>query len=45
MQIIIYNGDKYFTYNFPKSMLDNIRKMCYDLNIKYYCINYQGDDV
>jgi hypothetical protein len=35
---------EYMTYNFPKSELDNIRKICYDLGIKYYCINYQGDE-
>jgi len=44
MQIIIYKQQRYMTYNFPKSELDNIRKICYDLDIKYYCINYQGDE-
>ena len=34
---------EYMTYNFPKSELDNILKICYDLGIKYYCINYQGE--
>ena len=31
------------TYNFHRSELDIIRKICYDLGIKYYCINYQGE--
>jgi len=43
MQIVIFKKGKYITYNFPKSMLDEIRKICYDMSIKYYCINYQGD--
>jgi len=44
MQIVIYKNKKYMTFNFPKSELDEIRKICYDLGIKYYCINYQGED-
>ena len=44
MQIIIYKNKQTMTYNFPKSELDNILKICYDLGIKYYCINYQGDE-
>ena len=41
MQIIIYRYGKYMTHNFPPEELDNIRKICYDLKIKYYIINYQ----
>ena len=45
MQIIIKKQGKTLVHNFPKSELDNIRKICYDLGIKYYIINYQESNV
>ena len=41
MQIVIYKNKKTMTFNFKREQFDEIRKMCYTLNIKYYCINYQ----
>ena len=44
MQIIIYKNKQTMIYNFKREELDEIHKMCYTLGIKYYCINYQGEN-
>ena len=41
MMITIYKGyQNYVTHNFPAIELDKIRKICYDIGIKYYTISY-----
>ena len=38
--ITIYKGyQNYITHNFPAIELDKIRKICYDIGIKYYTIS------
>ena len=39
--ITIYKQhNKYMSYNFPAIELDKIKKICYDIGIKYYTISY-----
>ena len=40
MMITIYKNRKYMTHQFPPKELDNIRKICYDMGIKWYTIAY-----
>jgi hypothetical protein len=41
MRITIYKGyQKYMSHNFSVIELDKIKKICYDMNIKYYTISY-----
>jgi hypothetical protein len=41
MMITIYKQhNKYMSYNFPAIELDKIKKICYDIGIKYYTISY-----
>jgi hypothetical protein len=44
MQIVIHKVNKYFTHNFHPKELDNIKKICYDMGIKYYVINYNRSE-
>jgi len=39
MQIIIHRTPtEYLIHHFTPNQLDEIKKICYDLGIKYYCI-------
>jgi hypothetical protein len=46
MMITIYKGyQKYLTHSFPATELDNIKKMCYDIGIKWYTISYNDKEI
>jgi len=45
MQIIIKKRGQTLIHNFLPEELDNVRKICYDLKIKYYIINYQESQI
>jgi len=41
MMITIYKSyNQYLTFNFPAIELDKIKKICYDIGIKWYTISY-----
>jgi hypothetical protein len=45
MRIIIYKEhNKYLSFHFPAIELDKVRKMCYDIGIKYYVINFNRSE-
>ncbi len=46
MMITIYKGyNNYITHNFPATELDNIKKVCYDLGIKWFTISYNDEEM
>ena len=46
MMITIYKGyQKYLTHSFPATELYNIKKMCYDIGIKWYTISYNDKEI
>ena len=46
MMITIYKGyNNYITHNFSATELDNIKKVCYDLGIKWYTISYNDEEM
>ena len=45
MMITIYNKQKTMTHNFPAKELDNIKKVCYDMGIKWYVISYNDKEM
>ena len=45
MMITIYNKQRTMTHNFPAKELDNIKKVCYDMGIKWYTISYNDKEM
>ena len=46
MMITIYKGyNNYLTHSFKATDLDNIKKVCYDLGIKWYTIFYNDEEM
>ena len=46
MMITIYKGyNNYLTHSFPAKELDNIKKVCYDLGIKWYTISDNDEEM
>ena len=46
MMITIYKGyNNYLTHNFKATDIDNIKQICYDLNIKLYTISYNDKEM
>ena len=46
MMITIYKRyNNYMTHSFPATELDNIKKMCYDIGIKWYTISYNDKEI
>ena len=46
MMITIYRGyNNYITHSFPAKELDNIKKVCYDLGIKWFTISYNDKEM
>ncbi len=46
MMITIYKGyNNYLTHSFKATDLDNIKQICYDLNIKWYTISYNDKEM
>ena len=44
--ITIYRGyNNYITHSFPAKELDNIKKVCYDLGIKWFTISYNDKEM
>jgi hypothetical protein len=43
MVILIYKKGQILRHHFKKNELDNIREICYNMGIKYYIINYEGE--
>ena len=46
MMITIYKGyNNYLTHSFKATDLDNIKKVFYDLGIKWYTISYNDEEM
>ena len=44
--ITIYKGyNNYITHSFTATELDNIKKVCYDLGIKWFTISYNDEEM
>ena len=44
--ITIFKGyNNYLTHSIPSTELDNIKKVCYDLGIKWYTISYNDEEM
>ena len=46
MMITIYKGhNNHMSHSFPAKELDNIKQVCYDMNIKWYTISYNEQEM
>ena len=46
MMITIYKGyNNHISHSFPAKELDNIKQICYDMNIKWYTISYNDKEM
>ena len=44
--ITIYKGyNNHMSHSFPAKELDNIKQVCYDMNIKWYTISYNDEEM